>query len=220
MGKVGSKSLELTLSEKYPGRVIHAHTYDQLTAHEQRMLNKRVSKQWPVYVICPVREPFSRHVSAFFQNFKRDTNHEHMDKNWTIEELKTLFLNNFPHNRSNEWFDKNFRPVFGIDVYAEPFDISRKWQIYKNGPVQVLVYRSDLDHDEQLSTISKFLDFELTDWIYDNQSDEKEYRTLYRKFREEVKLPGLYLTIMKTSRYFMHFWNSDEINQYAAKWEE
>ena len=218
MGKVGSSSLRATLTEHLEGNIYHAHTYRSMSPRGQRQLRWRRHLHLPVFVICPVRDPVSRNVSSFFQNFKRDTGFEISEKPWTTPELVELFLRCYPHNDCLEWFDRNFRGTFGIDVFSEPFPVERKWNVYRRGSVKALVFCSDLDHAEQLAIVSEFLSCEIKKWTYENQAEDKEYRDLYRDFVATARLPELYLTILGGSRFCQRFWSKDEIAAQARKW--
>ena len=218
MGKVGSASLHSTLSQKYKGKVIHAHTYETMAPQAKQVLKWRKRFYLPVYVICPVREPLSRNVSAFFQNFKRDTNYDFSERLWTASELCQLFLENYPHNVCLEWFDNDFRKTFQVDVFAKPFPIHRKWETYRRSSVHVLVYRADLEHTEQLNVISRFIGFKIESWNYSNRSEDKEYRDAYQSFYNSVKLPDVYVSIMCKSRFCRHFWSDEEIAAFSKKW--
>ena len=66
MGKVGSSSLKVTLEAKLKGAVVHSHSYKHLSKENRKMLDRRKRLKLPISVICPVREPISRNVSAFF----------------------------------------------------------------------------------------------------------------------------------------------------------
>jgi len=218
MGKVGSSSLKATLSRKYKGAVIHAHNYGMLNGKQKGFLKWSKRLNLPVYVICPVREPLSRNVSAFFQNFKRDTGYEFLDREWSAIELRELFLNHYPHNVCLEWFDKNLRTTFGINVFATAFPVKRKWNTYKKGSIRLLVYRSDLDHSEQLNIVSRFIRCNIDGWIYGNKSAEKEYGEAYRSFCDSVALPDIYISIMCNSLFCRHFWSKEEIDVNSKKW--
>ena len=218
MGKVGSSSLEATLAAHLEGMVVQAHTHDSMPLRARRLLRWRRQLHLPVYVICPVREPLARNVSAFFQNFRRDTGFEISDHPWTVAELTDLFLRCYPHNVCLEWFDRHFRPTFGIDVFASPFSVEKKWAVYRRGSVRVLIFRSDLEHAEQLRLVSGFLGVEIPRWNYANQAETKDYGELYRDFVAAARLPDIYLSIMARSRFCQQFWSEDEIATTSRRW--
>lgn len=212
MGKVGSSSLKSTLTQGDSGLVVHAHDYSRFPDRAKTILRWRKRLRLPVYVICPVREPLSRNISAFFQNFKRNTGFEISDREWTHDELTDLFLREYPHNVCLEWFDVHLRKTFGLDVFSEEFPTEQKWRIYKHKAVRVLIYRSDLDRSAQLDVISKFIGSRISEWTQSNISSEKDYGDLYKRFIRSVKLPEIYITIMCDSRFCRKFWSSEEID--------
>ncbi len=220
MGKVGSTTLLSTLSRNYSGEVIQAHTYDSIALNHRQSLVLRQYLHMPVYVICPVRDPISRNISAFFQNFTRDTGFNLADRDWSVSELKSMFMKYYPHNVCLEWFDRHMRSAFGIDVYAQMFPVNRKWNIYKIGSTNLLIYRTDIEKCDQLKIISDFLSVNLQEWNYSNISDDKEYNNIYKAFCEKVDLPDIYIDIMCNSSFCRTFWSADEIGRMAIKWKQ
>ena len=184
-------------------------------------------------MICPVREPIARDVSAFFY-FHCQGNPE-LVENTNLGELEELFLtdsrpkkfyshppySNAPaeHSWTLNWFDEHFKPLTRIDVYRQPFPIDRKWQVYRRGFTRVLVYRIDLERSEQAKLISRFLGIKLDEMRSSNVArNNKNYAELYSRFRESVKLPEQYIRRMHDSRFAQHFWSPEELNAMADKW--
>jgi len=219
MGKVGSTSLTSTLSNRYHGLVKQAHNEQMLTEKQKTRILWRNRLKLPIYVICPVREPLSRNLSAFFENFCRDTGLNFSDKEWTSDELLDLFLKHYPHNVCLEWFDNSLRTTFGIDVFSQPFPTKQKWQIYKYKSIRVLIYRSDLDHSKQLDIVSKFVGQELSEWSYSNISASKEYAEIYKRFISSVKLPDIYISIMCNSKFCRQFWSKEEVEMIKERFK-
>lgn len=220
MGKVGSSSLRATLAERWPGPVFHGHGFEKLCDNGKRVASWRLRLRLPILVISPVREPIARNVSAFFQNFHRDTGFQFADRTWTSAELKELFLKHCRHNVPLEWFDRHLRTAFGVDVFARPFDVDRRWSTYRHRSVRVLVYRADLDRDEQLRVVSRFVGRTIDRWSYDNVAEDKDYAALYADFCATVRLPTSYVRVMCESRYCRQFWSAEEIAQTSARWSE
>lgn len=212
MGKVGSSSLNSTLNANYHGLTVHAHNYQMLTEKQKAILRWRKRLRLPIYVICPIREPLSRNISAFFENFNRDTGLKFADKKeWPSDELLDLFLTHYPHNVCLEWFDSNLKTTFGVDVFSQPFPIARKWEIYKHKSIHVLIYRSDIEHSTQLNIISSFIGYHFSEWTYNNISADKKYGEIYKKFVGSVKLPDSYISKMCDSKFCRKFWSEEEI---------
>ncbi len=218
MGKVGSNSLKSTLYHKTKRLIVSTHRYEKMNPKHQMLLKWRKRLRLPVYVICPIRDPLSRNVSAFFQTFKRDTGYEFSSQNWTLDELREMFLKHYRHNVCLEWFDQSFRPTFEIDVFSTPFPTDRKWQTYRQGMIKFLIYRTDIDHSTQLKVISRFLGQDIDEWVYRNVAEEKDYGEAYQALCQSAKLPDIYISLMCNSRYCQHFWTPAEIASLAKRW--
>ena len=218
MGKVGSYSLQITLAEYLGNRIVHRHCFEEMSPEEQHLLTSRRSAGLPIQVITPIREPLARNVSAFFQTFKRDTGFELSDRHWGQAELLELFLQRYPHDESLDWFDLSFRPVTGIDIYQEPFPKQQKWVIHEKDSLRILIYRSDLGREEQLTVISDFLGHKIGAWVPANRAEDKDYAGIYRDFCDQTILPESYISRMSDSRFCRHFWSETEIRSNADRW--
>ena len=218
MGKVGSASLLNTLRENYSGHVFHVHSHNKLSKFQKQLVEFRKFLHLPVYVITPIRDPISRNVSAFFQNFERFTGNKISDRPWNADQLKMLFLEKSDHAYALEWCDQHLHRFLGIDVYQKTFPVQRKSSVFRDGSLKLLVYRTDLDRTEQLKTISDFLGIQLKEWIISNVSVEKDYGNSYRLFIQNVKLPEPYISEMKNSTFFHHFWTEDERSDLCEAW--
>lgn len=220
MGKVGSSSIQATLKAHCPNLVFHAHSEEGMAEKARSIFRFRKRLRARIFMICPVREPLSRNISAFFQNFLRDTGMKPSDKEFGVEEVIQMFLNHYPHHVFLEWFDKQLRPLTGIDVLAEPFPKERMWKTYSKGGIRLLVYRSDMDRVTQLKVISEFLEDEALEleWKLANRGSDKDYADLYRRVQHEGKLPDIYMKLMCESRICRHFWTDDEIESFKEKW--
>ena len=270
MGKVGSRSVESSLLNLFVKQGIftrrhqfyyvpdnyglrsevvlcdnrlsyfRTHVASALEPVIRKVILWRAKLGLPLSVICPIREPIARDVSAFFYFY---IYHRILTKNMSLkqleniplEELQRLFCqehrptdqygpNPFrndlfaEHSFSINWFDKHFKPPVNIDVYSRPFPVDRKWQIYRRGFTKVLLYRSDLEHSEQRKIISNFLNLELNELVTQNDSSKSIYADVYRKFKHTAKLPEQYIRQMHDSRFAKHFWSPEELKAAADKW--
>jgi len=191
MGKVGSTSVVAALQRLFPAQKIHqTHLLsdagvlrgmewwlDQPKAPEVKLpdhllasieLGRRLADgveaaEW--HLVCLLREPLGRNVSAFFQDLHRQWLPHLPEKTREIcrrvlaapgnganavtdEELRmllhdlgTVFDAKFPHEWYDRWFDEEMRDVFGIDVFGEAFSAERGFQIYQRGTVRLLLLR-------------------------------------------------------------------------------
>ena len=245
MGKVGSRSIIYSIQislRKQNGKsykntmLFYRHRRfliddlpDKLT---KPIISWRVRLGLPIKIICPIREPIARNVSAFFYFYCKV--HLGSFPTTDLKELEELFLKDSreksadpflaisylmsEHEFPLNWFDEHFKPLTRIDVYKQPFPIDRKWKIYRRGFTQVLLYRVDLKRSEQTKLVSRFLGLQVDEIRSKNAAKEKDYAELYSRFRESVKLPEQYIRRMHDSRFAKHFWSPAELKAAADKW--
>ena len=246
MGKVGSRSVLYSIQRslnKQDGKWNHKntilfdrHKLDELYSGNliKPIILWRGRLGLPIKIICPIREPIARDVSAFFNFYCKV--HLPSFPTTDLQELEELFLKDSREKSANpsrplsylvsehefalNWFDEHFKPLMRIDVYKQPFPIDRKWQIYRRGFTRVLVYRIDLTRSEQTKLISRFLGIQLDEIGSENASKNKEYYEFYSRFHESVKLPEQYIRRMHDSRFAKHFWSPAELKAAADKWRD
>lgn len=218
MGKVASSSIFSSLQKQYSGPVGHAHHIGSDNWHSE-LLYQWAKDGNPLKIISPVREPIGRNVSAFFQCFEDLTGLPFDTSRFSVDELIEMFMEKQNHDLPLNWFDKNIKEHFGIDVYSEEFPESGIGQ-YSSGKVSLLVLRIDLNDSEKEKAIKKFLgmdDFKLKNR---NLSDNKSYNKDYKALLKQLKLPESYLDKMTSSRFFRHFYSEDEISKVASKFRK
>ncbi|MEM1120160.1 MAG: putative capsular polysaccharide synthesis family protein [Bacteroidota bacterium] len=224
MGKVASSSVYHSLKKQHSGIILHAHTFS--TNHPQweiRRLYEHFKKGHPIKIITLVREPISRNISDFFQNFHLFTKQEFRstfeEGGMSIAQLRKLFLLYYYHSMPLTWFDNNLKKHFAIDVYHHPFPKEQGFLQITTAKIDLLILRYDLVNSQKEQLIKAFLllpKFELVDR---NISQEKNYSIIYQRFLEEVKLPDFVLNTIKESTYFNHFYSKKEIDQTIARWQ-
>ena len=208
MGKGGSTSIHVSLSKHYDGAVLRAHNFVKYheDPHIRLLYSRTVLHSHPVNIISFTRDPISRNVSAFFQNFEKFMGVSFDNSHFFIEDIKTAFISKFQHRRPLVWFDRNILLNFGIDVFATPFSESGV-SIYHNNNVRLLVIRSELPDDHKVEAIVEFLGHDDLRLQSINLGTEKNYSKIYRAFKNEVLFPSDYVEWMCESKYFNHVYN-------------
>jgi hypothetical protein len=221
MGKVASSSVAHSLKNHYSGVVLHAHYFN--TKHKdwrvRRLYHWVMKGAGPLNVISLTREPIGRNVSGFFQIFEKITGVPYHKANFSLEELKTIFLKRFAKGQPSRWFDNHIMKNFGIDVYANPFP-KYGYATYKKKNIRLLVMRSELNDNMKVKAITDFLNLNEFKLVNRNISAQKKYASAYEEFRRNVKLPLDYINIVCKSKYFNHFYDQDTINSVKQKWCE
>lgn len=238
MGKVGSTSIYYALKQKLGWRVMFTHRMLQQNIDEYNALfmangnkphrsiigkliyKKKIQRNKPVKLISLVREPISKNISDFFQDFKIYTGIIIDEWDGTIEELTSIFLKQYPHHLTLNWYEKECFYATGIDVYNIPFDINSGYGIYKNKNIELLLLRVDLNDEFKCKIIAAFLGLRNFKLYRRNEAIGKKYTDMYKQFISSIELPKIYIDEMLESKYTSHFFDNQEIMETRNKWLE
>ena len=241
MGKVGSSSIYRSLKEQLNVQVFHLHTFtterieetkiSHLKSHRRSIpvhiivseeLHKIISSRMTnLKIITLIREPVSRVVSAFFQNTDSygesiEGKNLEVDPRNAMDRLEKIFAER-SLDKEKIWFNREIHSNFRIDVFAEPFDVKKGYQIYeKNGNRLLLLSMEDLN--KVFSQASKdFLQINSLKLKNSNISQNKIYSRTYNKVKNEFKLkPSQFEAISQTEFYKKFYY--DYINITKIKW--
>lgn len=189
------------------------------------------NKQWKIITLT--REPIARNISTFFENLEvkqLDASHQYEIKSDyydiktiiieidNIHRLIDLFFDKLNHDSPLEFFNRELRGVFGIDVYATEFEKQNGYQIYTNGSVDVLLIRLENLNECARVAFKKFLKIDNFSLVKENIGSQKAYAPLYEKFKSVIVLPDSYLKKFYNSKFMRHFYSEKEINNFMAIW--
>lgn len=175
-----------------------------------------------VRVITMVRDPVATNLSGLF--------HNHI---WWPAELKARcgrptgdclaalrqhFLDHYPHDVPNTWFDMEVRHLYDVDVYAEPFDLERGYAIYHSAFADVLLLKLEKLNQCATEAFHAFMGFDGFQLVESNTAEDKSYADLYKAFRHEMRLPADYLDAMYSTRFAAHFYTAGELTALRRKW--
>ena len=212
MGKVGSTSLYEALKDEYiakyksAARVLQTHQLNaetiriSLASHiwTDEAFTAKSAKVPPhirdairfldndhrgCQVICPVRDPFTRNVSAFFNNLHR---YGFADPfvDVSSEDLTKRFLQHYPHDLPGRWFDQQVKPVFGVDVYELSLDFTSGGHVIETEDASILLLRVEDPGASRLNVVRSFTGFSDIEIPMHNVGSDKGYSDLYKEFRD------------------------------------
>ncbi|MFX0093127.1 MAG: putative capsular polysaccharide synthesis family protein [Candidatus Hodarchaeota archaeon] len=233
MGKVGSRTITRSLevldiptyhvhnlvcmSEEIVGNSFFAELNARyIYKHLIKGLNCRKLK-----IISLVREPVVRNISAFFARINTTSDYLSSiarQKSLTLENLLDIFQNYFPHDQPLTWFDMELKPVFGIDVYNEPFPQTQGYKIYTGDHPDLLLLKLETLNDCAQEAFEKFLGIENFTMLKANIARHKAYYPLYQHFLSAKLLPQPYIERMYASKYARHFYTEEELNRFQKNW--
>ena len=248
MGKVGSKSVFQSLVKHHRERDIpldghHIHFLTDLDEMEAIVRRERenpkatlrhIAKAWLLRervlledgqawnVISLVREPVARNVATLFHTLREtipDWDARLLDGQLDLKQLQDLFFNTPSiHSAPIEWFDKQLKPVLGVDVYATPFPHEKGYQIYLDVPrAPTLVIRLENLDRCAAEAMREFLGIEDFHLIRANVAAEKDYAEIYEAFKR-VPLPKDYVEATYATKFARHFYTDAERQAFAKRW--
>jgi len=186
---------------------------------------REFQKRPRIKLITLVREPISRNLSLCFHHFTdfiRDdvTRRTFKEHSSSFEMFSHYLENKINQSAGIHWFDLEFQPTTGVDVYDFPFDREKGYNVIHSGKYDILVMQV-----EQLNTsmemIRAFLG--LPDPLVPvqrNIGSRKWYHLLYNEFKENyVPSPSL-VDALYTSKFMTHFYSEADIAKFRQKWDK
>jgi hypothetical protein len=190
-------------------------------------------KKWKVITLT--REPISRNISTFFENLEirqldvknqYEISSDYYDikpliiRQHEVYRLVDIFFDRLNHDTPLEFFDRELKDVFGIDVYATEFQKKDGYQIYTNMNVDVLLIRLENLNECAGVAFKSFLNIDDFKLVNENIGSKKIYAPLYEKFKKDILLPDSYLDKFYNSKFMRHFYSEEEIENFIAKWRK
>lgn len=238
MGKVASTSIENDLKNKF--NVVHTHSlYKNYITQDQFKLKHSIKKhdhkfilgelisyflrkfKEEIKIITLVRDPVARNISMFFQDlhlllydeFRSNARKEYNYKNF----FESFFHKRINHFYFNEWFDREIRRAFKIDIYNYPFDKEKGYTIIRDNNINILLLKVEkLDKLEKI--IRKFTNYDEFNLFSSNSASNKWYSDIYDDFKKNVKFEKKLIDKIYSTRYSNHFYTEAEVNHFKHKW--
>ena len=221
--KVGSttlvSSLRISLGNAFS--VIHIHDdtmlsvltgINNVTVNE--IINYISQKGVNVYVIDVYRTPIERRMSEYFEKLApyHFNNSEENINDYSLKRITDRFNKLFPHLANGDHYCDKY------DI-ANPtqFDFEKKYTIQILNNIKYIKLR--LDDSKLWSNILSSIFKQEVVLINDYQTTDKDICELYKRFKDEYKIPANYLELVKGCRYLKFYFSDKERKQYIQKWE-
>ena len=134
-----------------------------------------------------------------------------------LDALGRYFLHSYPHDVPDKWFDMEVRALYGVDVYAQPFDPQRGYAVYHSDTADVLLLKLEM-LSQAAPAVRDFLGLSAFELVESNTAEDKSYADLYKAFRRQMHLPQGYLDGVYDSRFARHFYSPAELDAFRRKW--
>ena len=155
-------------------------------------------------IIVPVRKPWERNISMFFQDFPFWYTHFFATRKATqkiegLELIQRIFTEAFDHDGPEKWFAGEFTRLTGIKIGDIQFDKSNGHTIVEQGPYRCLLLTTEhMRSDRGIGTIEQFVGrpVNLDD---KNRGDRKWYGPVYKEFLADEKFISSYKQQLSTT---------------------
>lgn len=165
-------------------------------------------------IITGLRDPFSRAISAYFEQSHYFGG---IKSEWSFDDIVRDFEERFLINATTAWFDSEILPLSQIDVYKESFPKQHGYAIYENAKFKIFLYRLDFLNDVELP-LRDFLkrdDFKLQSV---NLTETSPHAETYLQFKKLYKFDVGVVNKILESKYMQHFYTDTERENLRERW--
>ncbi|MBD3377128.1 hypothetical protein GF406_19015 [candidate division KSB1 bacterium] len=246
-GKVGSSTVYSSLKNALPqSSLFHLHFLSEKGIEQAKLFFKRNNAKIPDHLIIAgflsrkirkqfdhvnwkiitlVRDPIAQELSSVYQMadrvnsdlFSKDSKSALLEQ---IQYLKNRFSCFEETNNSIiNWFDRELKSCFGIDVYKYAFNHKDGYQIISQNNVKVLIIRLESMDTCFNRAIKQFLKIdEPIIQLNSNFADQKWYNAQYKFVKNNLAITKRVCDKYYTTRYVQHFYTRDMIQALIEKW--
>lgn len=235
MGKVGSTSLEMSLAKARHFHTLYSNSPCKIHDERRKKRPLRRLMKWfgnglkqtmirrrkTVRIISPVREPYGRNVSMFFQDlpfwmvhYQESTGYD--SRREGPEFLYETFETAFDHFYFDHWFDKELKRLTGIDIFEYPFDMEKGYSVIRKGRYEVMLIKLE-KMDELHTAIEEFVGYTFA-MQSANKGEQKWYACLYRDFMARYRPSERYLNRLYDTKTVRHFYTGEEIEGFKKRY--
>ena len=239
MGKVGSKSIELSLAGAGVKNVHHLHHLDvyggvvfpdkklrgrrdiQNTIAHARKVKAEIDAADSVKIISLVRDPIARNISAFFENFSANFGKNKDGNVLSTESIINQFLSRYNHLNCLSWFDINFKRFLDLDIYATPFHHVTKQLAFSSGKYDVLILRAEDEDSFKEASLRELMGMKTLSVLRKNSTKEKgsSIYKAYKTVRKNIRFEKSLLDTIYKSQLVTHFYTEDEVHEFRKRWD-
>jgi hypothetical protein len=221
--KVASTSLvsSLRLFASHKFNIIHIHgvnmlsslinmNIDGITINDIIHYNKELGKN--VYVIDVFRNPVERKISEYFEQLSAlhfNNTDEHL-KTYSLQKIVNRFNNIYPYIANEDYFMEKYN----INI-PESFDFEKKYLLIEENGIKYIKLRMN-DIDSWSNILTNIFKTEIM-IIKDYETKNKTIGEVYKKFKNNYRLPYSYFLLLSESPLLKYYYNEEERNNYPGK---
>jgi len=209
--------------------------FSKIEKANKKILSILLSKNELIKIITIVREPLSRDFSELFQSFESFQTHTDIGPyavmsmgtpiidtcvDWLKKHAYDMSSENCRYGYQFDWFDKELKEVFGIDIFSFPFDKEKGYSVIKKSNIEVLVMKLE-KLNELEPIIGNFIGVPVYRLVHVNEAKNKQYKYLYGNVKNTIKIPREIIDLYyKDNPRMDHFYTEKEKRSFLKKWEK
>lgn len=242
MGKVGSSSVTQSLREAgFAGGVLQLHFLtDAIARHQDRFRRDGQRVPFHLYqsvalrrwlaahdqrtrVITLARDPIAREISGIFQtpfyageNIRRADGT--IDQERCLHFLRERLMEPDAFQYFENWFDREMRPAFGVDIFDQPFD-HETGTLRLSGPrADALMLRMET-LDQSGAVLGEFAGLPApVEMKRRNKRSESRDADAYENVRQRLRLPRAICERIYSGRLVRHVYPAGMIERFIERW--
>jgi len=192
-----------------------------------------ISKRKPAKVISLVRTPIESMLSTFAREYygEQASQPEAAASQSTSDELSEEFCRTYLQSDQYlhplRWFETEFQPTLGIDVYQHAFDKQQRFARFHEKSYDVLLLGTELADQQKSQLVAEFVgipQLEISSASLAAQTsasrkqhrlppgrpgEQSDYAQQYKRLKQHVVIPENYLDAIVDSRYTQHFFSEE-----------
>lgn len=230
MGKVGSSSVSTSLKKAgFACLDIHFWAQDRILASlknsvedpdieiipehiiDSILARNALVRQGRLKIVSLVRNPIMRNISAVFQNMPQSAAGD--------EERMMERLRNYAVRTPDHWFEADFIPTTGIDIFSKAHDRHADHYRYSTADFDILLMKLESPDERKADLLREFIGREV-ELVRANEADRKWYYDIYRKIIENPSLVRpTFVEECLSLKYYKTFYTDKDARELAAKFD-
>ena len=191
-----------------------------------------IAKRKPAKVIALVRSPIENMLSTFARSdygkqVVSTSDSENSQVEFSPEQLSEDFRETYLETDRYlwplGWFDYEFLPTLGIDVFEHPFDQENGFGRIAQDPYDALILRTEMPDEKKVEIVAEFLGLPTFDMTRPAVASENRgrlpsgkpghltpYAAKYKALKQGIVIPQKYADAIVDSRHVRHFFTPEE----------
>jgi len=240
MGKVGSTTVVQSLRAAGASDVFHVHFLsgnpsERIRARQkldpavpkhlfiEQVLQRRVQRpDFYCKIITLVRDPIAREISDLFENYRWQAaevtgDGGHIDPQRALDYLHEHLESLDYYDYALNWFDRELKEVFDVDVFAYPFNKEAGYAHIESEKAEILVVRLENLSELIPTVVSDFVDRKLEVIPARRRTDSRDGET-YRRVKRKLALSPEVCRKIYATPLVRHFYSEHMISKFTNRW--